>query len=190
MTLIRNPLPQILLLFQLVMLIALTILGGCTSPTFLKPLTPASLDKSLVAVQQVKAQYHGKSLLFETAVSISGDQLDIVFLNSMGQRTSTLLLKQENLQISNGWSTNRILPPNLYLQALQLSFWPLKTLIDLTKTENIKIVQRDNIRSVFFKGDLLIQIQYNSSTPWDGTVEYVNISNNNRLTINSSLLPQ
>ena len=110
----------------------------------------------------------------------------------MGQRLDSLRLTQGDVAVKvdvvKGMLFQARVPPVLYLEILQLAFWPLSALGVSLAVDGVVIVIKSGSRKFLVEDDLLIEIRYGAASPWEGVMEYRDVRKNNSLIIKSKIL--
>lgn len=152
------------------------------------PLVPAnSRYLHLVAQQQWHIHYEQQDYRLNAVMQINGEVTTLIFLDAMGQRLVTMEQSSSGMSIQQTRAHPlRPLWSDL-LAAAQFIYWPMNDLVSHAPPEwTFEGDQR--VRYQYFSGILAALAEYQSGTPWQGTVLYDNKKNDFQLRIKSSPL--
>ncbi len=128
--------------------------------------SPASLGRSVEAVQLITARRGGETQTFEARLSVSAEALLLVANDAFGQRLLTLRWDGRNLVETDraGWLPERITGDNI-LADVFLVHWPREAL--QAGLQGAELRETDGTRSVFRDGREVIRIT-RSGDGWSG----------------------
>lgn len=156
----------LLIMMQLFLLAALSILGACTTlkRSDFTLLTSSSDPQVRVAQQQWQVRQGTREYSLEVIVERSANHWRWIMLNQLGQRVVTAESKggQVHVEQLQSHPANQLLPE--LLKAWQFSYWPL---VDLQAADaRWLFVERAGRREASFSGILRASVDYQQITDW------------------------
>ena len=149
-------------------------------------LSPASLGRTVYAMQQIEAEYDGQSWVMQGALEVAPQALRLVGLTALGQRLITLrwdgvkLFEERDSHLPERVQGERI------LSDLQLVYWPERALRDgLSAAWRLEV--RDGLRVLFYDDKPFINIRCTGADPWQGRCVFEHVRFGYRLTLDSAL---
>ncbi len=151
--------------------------------------SPASLGRDITAYQNIQVEFEQETFNLQSAVNINHERIQLVLMDSLGQRMATVSYDGRDLGLKNQRWLHTKLPPSYMLETLQMVFWPLKSLQQTSPHEaQWRFEQQENIRKAYYKGKLSTITEYLDPSPWTGKVLHTNTVKNYRLHISTLLL--
>lgn len=175
-------------------LAATFLLASCVTPASKKReaalplLSPATLGRTLHAVQLLTAEHDGQSWTLQVALEVTPNELRLAGLNPLGQRVITLrwdgatLAEERDARLPEQVQGERI------LSDLQLIYWP-RAALAATLPGGWTIEEQAGERIVRQNQQAYARIRCDDADPWQGHCVFEQQRYGYRLTIDSTLVP-
>ncbi len=157
---------------------------GLTPPVF-KPLSPESLPSTVNAYQEIEIFFEDARYQVHAAISLNNDLLQLTTMNALGQRLFTLKLTRNGLAIEQEHLKDKKINENHVIRDVQWMFWPINILNTKAKGTGWFFKQADNLRTVYYRSQLVATIRGPFQMNWEGEFEYQNYANRYRLNVKS-----
>jgi hypothetical protein len=161
----------------------LTSLAGCTAslpPAGTVAIAPdvalrlpnaRELGRSIEAAQIVRANYRERDIVFEGQLSVTPGRLLLACIDPLG-RAMTVRWERGRLSAQvPAWFPASLRPENM-LADIMLIYWPEASLRQGLAGSNATVQDGPHRRTVLNGQQPIIQIDYNSDDPWNGTAHY------------------
>ena len=153
-----------------------------------EPLPPHTLGRTLAAQQRVQARLGGHRRVFDAAVEVNRQGLQVVLLTPLGQRVASLRYNGRVLRFEKGAAAPDSFPPAMMLEAMQMIYWPAAVLNGRAGAGGWRIEEQRRRRVVFYAERAVAELRYSTDEPWQGRVEMVNYPHGYSLTVDSAIL--
>lgn len=165
----------------------LASLAGCTAPeapagsvqiapgaSFWLP-GAGELGRSIEAAQMVRANYRGRDIGFEGQMSVTPKRLLLACVDLLGRPGMTVRWERPRVsaQVAD-WFPASLRPENM-LADIMLIYWPLASVRRGLTGSLLAVADEANRRVVLNGQQTVIQIDYRSDDPWNGTAVYTSV---------------
>ena len=149
-------------------------------------LSPASLGETVSVLQRILVEHGERADTIDIVLEIDSERLNLVGL-VLGNRALSVYYDGSTLT-----SWRHVLLPNHVraedvLENLQLALWPLDV-IKKTLPPDWQIKECSASRTLYLKGEKIIDIRYSGHPRWIGTIMFTNARYGYTLSIQSALI--
>ncbi len=171
--------------------LGLSILSSCSTQQNRSvvglPVVPQ--QSGLAAYQQIEVKYGEKYQRFEAAIEfLNTTNMKLVLVSELGQHLTTIQLAGTKLSESNEGVFTNPAPLKHLSQSFQYIFWSAEAWEQFFLGSKWRIITRGLRREFHYDGTLASIVEYDSDCPWRGQAHYVDIINEYKLTVTSTLL--
>jgi hypothetical protein len=130
------------------------------------------LGRSIEAAQMVRATYRGRDIGFEGQLSVTSERLLLACIDLLGRPGMTVRWEKPRVsaQVADWFPTT--LPPENMLADIMLIYWPLMSVRHGLAASGLAVIDEANRRVALSGQRPVIEIEYRSDDPWNGTAFY------------------
>ena len=163
--------------------------GSGADAAYWPALPPATLGAERVANQRLHAAFRDREVSLDCAVKVSAGDLTVIGLLPGGPRVFTVEYDGAHLTSQKTDEIPEAMRPQLLLNDLQLTLWPLPALQSALEHSDWTVTQADARTRRLMRGGLLVaEVHYTSPDPWTGRSWLVNFEHSYSITIDSQSL--
>lgn len=169
---------------------ALIFLSGCQNfqASSFSVMPVQSSQVGLAAFQQIEVLRDDKYQRFEAAIEFTQAKMTLVILSELSQHLATVSIEDGRLELVRQGVFSSPVPVDYLAQGLQYIFWPMASVEQFFLDSEWSIIARAQRREFYFRGKLASYVDYDTACPWVGGAEYVDILNNYKVIVKSTLL--
>lgn len=163
---------------------------GCTSPSediggpaldsaaFFAAIQPGDLGRSVEAIQLVGVRRGENALFFEIRLSVTGERLILVALDSLGQRLMTVRWSDQGVVSEKAPTLPPVVSPERLLLDLVAILWPQQAVERALARTGATLAVQGRTRTIRMRGHdvLRAQLGWQQGAAWVGELSYVNVS--------------
>ncbi len=154
-----------------------------------KLLPPSTLGADRQVNQRLRAAYGERDMSLDCVVTVNPERLTVIGLVPGGPRMFTIDYDGREVNAQRGAGVPEGLEPELLLNDLQLTLWPLPALQQALEHSNWAVSEPDpRTRRLKRDGKLVAEVHYATSDPWSGRAWLVNFQRGYSITIDSQSL--
>lgn len=182
--------------FSPALFVVAALLGGCGSvetrtevqridianEVFLILPRADELTESFDATQVISAEYEDKSRSFEAHLEARPGKITIVGLNTIGVVLFSITYDGTEL-LASGVAEAQVINARYVLADVLMSHWDPKWLV--SRLEGATLAATESSRTVRRDGEAIIEITYDSGTPWSGNARLTHRERGYSLRINN-----
>lgn len=153
------------------------------------PLSPATLGAERAANQRLRAAFSDREVSVDCVVKVSAGHLTVIGLVPGGPRMFSVDFDGQQVSTQKSADMPGDLEPQLLLDDLQLTLWPLPALQRALAHSRWTVSEPDErTRRLARDRKLIAEVHYASSDPWSGRTWLVNFERGYSITIDSVAL--
>ena len=167
--------------------VALLLAGCATAPASKRlglKLAPAALGQSISLQQHLKVERGARIDELDAALEVDAARVELVGL-AFGQRVLTLRYDGKELTTWRHFMLPAQVRADDVLEDLQLTLWPAEA-INAALPAGWRVEDHDLRRTVYHDADAAVVIDYSAMPRWSGTAVLNNLTDKDRLTIQSA----
>jgi hypothetical protein len=154
--------------------------------TYWPPLAPATLGAERAANQRLRAAFGDQEVSLDCVVKVSAGHLTVIGLVPGGPRMFSVDYDGEHVAAQESAEIPEDLRPQLLLNDLQLTLWPLPALQSALDHSRWTVTEPDaRTRRLARDRKLIAEVHYASADPWTGRAWLVNFERGYSITIDS-----
>lgn len=142
----------------------------------------------LAAFQQIEVRYGKEYRRFDAAIEFSEGKMSLLLLSELSQHLATISINGSEVAMAREGVFSSPVPLKRLVKSLQVVFWPKSSLEQFFLNSEWSIIARAQRRELYFRGELASYVDYSSTCPWLGEVTYVDVVDQIKIIIKSTLL--
>ncbi len=142
----------------------------------------------LAAFQQIEVRYGKEYRRFDAAIEFSEGKMSLLILSELSQHLATISIDGSEVTMKREGVFSSPVPLKRLVKSLQVVFWPESSLEQFFLNSEWSIIARAQRRELYFRGELASYVDYSSTCPWVGEITYVDVVDQVKIIIKSTLL--
>jgi hypothetical protein len=140
---------------------------------------PASMGRSIEAVQMVTAHHDGDTVVFEAHLSVTPERALLVGVDATGQRLMTVTWRGSDITVERSPFLPQSVRPGAMLADLVVLYWPADVVRQALASSGANLAVDATSRTISLHGKPVLQATYQggAADPWSDTgLHYRNLA--------------
>jgi hypothetical protein len=140
---------------------------------------PASMGRSIEAVQMVTAHHDGDTVVFEAHLSVTPERALLVGVDATGQRLMTVTWRGNDITVERSPFLPQTVRPGAMLADLVVLYWPVDVVRQALKSSGASLTVDTASRIISQHGKPVLEARYQggATDPWgDASLHYRNLA--------------